>query len=226
MKSEMIMIFDTETTGLVPNWTYNIPLDNLPYITQLSYVLYNEKTRTIEKTFDHYIKLPEHVEIPQIVTEITGLTKQICDEKGVALEYCLTQFYKDLHKCGKVIAHNISFDEKMIYISFRRHWNDLVDECPYAFMMFNEKYLKINKKEKICTMITTIDYCKIPRGNNSNSNAYKWPKLSELHDKLFGYVPENLHNSIIDVLVCLRCYLKLNDYVITSRVFSKMISAY
>jgi hypothetical protein len=36
----------------------------------------------------------------------------------------------------------------------------------------------------------------------------KWPTLLEFHQHLFNSVPENLHNSIVDVLVCLRCFLK------------------
>jgi hypothetical protein len=37
----------------------------------------------------------------------------------------------------------------------------------------------------------------------------KWPKLSELHKKLFDEVPDGLHNSMVDVNACLKCYLKM-----------------
>jgi hypothetical protein len=37
----------------------------------------------------------------------------------------------------------------------------------------------------------------------------KFPKLSELHDHQFGTVPFGLHNSLIDILVCFRCFGKL-----------------
>jgi len=38
----------------------------------------------------------------------------------------------------------------------------------------------------------------------------KFPRLNELYGKLFDVAPPNdLHNSIIDVLVCLRCFLKV-----------------
>ena len=38
----------------------------------------------------------------------------------------------------------------------------------------------------------------------------KWPKLCELYGKLFdGATVDGLHNSMIDVLACLRCYLKM-----------------
>jgi hypothetical protein len=37
----------------------------------------------------------------------------------------------------------------------------------------------------------------------------KWPRLSELHKHLFHEEATGLHNSMMDVLVCLKCYLKM-----------------
>ena len=34
----------------------------------------------------------------------------------------------------------------------------------------------------------------------------KYPKLMELHHYWFKTVPNNLHNSLIDIFVCFRCY--------------------
>jgi hypothetical protein len=48
----------------------------------------------------------------------------------------------------------------------------------------------------------------------------KFPKLSELYNHLFGYVPENLHNALVDTIVCLRCFLKIRcAYHLSSRKF-------
>jgi len=33
--------------------------------------------------------------------------------------------------------------------------------------------------------------------------------VMELHKKLFGLEPKNLHNSFVDILVTLRCFMKL-----------------
>jgi DNA polymerase III epsilon subunit-like protein len=38
---------------------------------------------------------------------------------------------------------------------------------------------------------------------------YKWPKLTELYENLFGELPAVSHNSMADVNACLRCYLKM-----------------
>jgi hypothetical protein len=47
---------------------------------------------------------------------------------------------------------------------------------------------------------------------------YKYPKLVELHKYFYNSEPNNLHNSLVDVFVCFRCYyqLKFNKDVITS----------
>ena len=39
--------------------------------------------------------------------------------------------------------------------------------------------------------------------------SYKSPKLIELHKHLFQCEPKNLHNSMVDVLVCFRCYYQM-----------------
>ena len=56
-------------------------------------------------------------------------------------------------------------------------------------------------KPTYCTMKTTTKICALPR--------CKWPTLKELHFHLFQETPSNLHNSMIDVWACLRCYLKI-----------------
>jgi hypothetical protein len=56
----------------------------------------------------------------------------------------------------------------------------------------------------------------------------KFPRLNELYGKLFDDVlPDDLHNSIIDVLVCLRCFLKIRGVKeMSSQDFFKLIEKY
>jgi hypothetical protein len=66
----------------------------------------------------------------------------------------------------------------------------------------------LNIKNKYCTMKESIELCNIER-ENKRGKYLKYPTLSELHNKLFGVIPKNLHNSLNDVLISLRCFLKL-----------------
>ena len=61
-------------------------------------------------------------------------------------------------------------------------------------------------------MKESINLCAIEM-ENKRGKYMKFPKLSELHFKLFDIIPNNLHNSLNDVLVCLRCYCKLHNNI-------------
>ena len=78
---------------------------------------------------------------------------------------------------------------------------------------------------KICTMKLGNAICNIKYIHPMTGKIYKkYPKLVELHSHLFNSVPENLHNSLIDVYVCFRCFYKLvyeNDYNENNPVFSR-----
>lgn len=88
------------------------------------------------------------------------------------------------------MAHNMSFDEKIIGSEFLR--NGFQNAIPM--------------KQKICTMQSTIDFCVIP-GYYGN----KWPKLSELHTKLFVYDFEEAHNAMVDINATAKCFWELKN---------------
>lgn len=66
-----------------------------------------------------------------------------------------------------------------------------------------------NYKNIYCTLQESIDLCNIKAFDKFGREYVKYPKLSELHIKLFDSIPQNLHNSFIDILVTLRCFMKL-----------------
>ena len=53
-------------------------------------------------------------------------------------------------------------------------------------------------------MKASTDYCKLP-GNY----GYKWPKLSELHFKLFDDEFREAHNATVDIAACAKCFWEL-----------------
>ena len=50
---------------------------------------------------------------------------------------------------------------------------------------------------------------KLKRLTKYNKQVSKYPKLVELHEKLFETRPKNLHNSLVDVFACFRCFYKM-----------------
>ena len=212
--SSTVMVFDTETTGL-PN-----PL-NPPYIIQLCFVIFDTNKNAIVKTFQSCIKIPDHVEISSFITNLTGITKQQCQKEGMLMEDALVEFQKEYERCDVIVAHNLSFDQEMIRYEIHRHGTELIKQgkCPLSIQQIFSKSFMC-EKQMYCTMQHGRAVCNLwtpskPRqfGVNTwmNPPPYKKnPKLSELHQHFYGYVPKGLHNALIDAVVCLKCFLKLN----------------
>jgi len=72
------------------------------------------------------------------------------------------------------------------------------------------KHNTMTHKPEFCTMKNCAEFCKLERLSKTNQVYYKNPKLSELYSILFPDMlpPNDLHNSLVDVAITLRCYIK------------------
>jgi hypothetical protein len=68
--------------------------------------------------------------------------------------------------------------------------------------------LHLENKETICTMKETTAYCALP---NKWPNSFKWPKLTELHQKLFGFAFDGAHDAMTDITYLKKCFFELLD---------------
>ena len=216
------LVFDVETTGLLPKGKKPpVPISEYPHIIQLSFVIYDWMQKKVVKTYDSYIKLENQV-IPSLVTDITGITNEICEEKGRPICEVLEKFYEAYMFCDGLVAHNIDFDEKMIQIELERNRESLMKTAPYCFMTFNSMYEKVHGIEKYCTMKKGTDICDLYfEAKAGKKPRKKWPKLIQLYEKLFPEAEkvEGLHNSLVDVKACLRCYLKMRHNYDDTKIF-------
>ncbi len=183
----MYLFFDTETTGLPRNWKAPITdLNNWPRMIQIGWILSDKNGNRID-VGNHIIK-PENFIIPDDASKIHGITTQKAIDEGVELIQILKQFNELVNEAEYLVAHNISFDEKIVGAEFLR------------------KKIKtdFNRKNKICTMQSSTDYCRIP-----GPYGYKWPRLSELHIKLFGEDFEGAHDAFVDIEATERCFWEM-----------------
>jgi hypothetical protein len=67
----------------------------------------------------------------------------------------------------------------------------------------------------------SIDLCAIKAVTKLGKEYNKFPKLIELHQKLFQTMPNNLHNSLTDILVTLRCYMMMTGKVDLNEMCNK-----
>ena len=198
------VVYDTETTGLIPK---KAGYESYPYIVQFSFIVYEEETI---KVYDNIIHLPENVEIPLESTNIHKITTEMSRKSTVKVEDCLLEFLKECMTADLVIGHNLSFDNEMVVCELERYKETLPhdDDERETIGRMIQRFLN---SAFYCTMQETIDHCNIIRTFNKSPKTYvKFPKLIELHDKLFGEntLTIDLHNSLNDVLVCFRCFYK------------------
>ena len=189
-----VLVFDTETTGLVPKNESFYNTEKWPYIVQLSFVLYDiAKKKTLDSK-DYIVKIPNEISIPKDSTDVHGIDKEKSEMYGVEIKEVLYDFKKAIKQADLIVAHNISFDKRIIIVESIRN------KIPSLF------FVEGKQKPEYCSMKSSIDICKIERTWESGEKYYKFPTLLELHKHLFDETPENLHDAMTDVLVCLRCY--------------------
>ena len=186
MKEDNILLFDTETAGLPKK--YNTPisdLNNWPRVVSVAWLLYEDGKLSEECDF---IIRPEGFVIPPDVARIHGITTEKALADGEDLSVVLRNFAGYLNLVGTVVGHNLGFDEKVIGAEFLRK---------------NIQHT-LNNKEKVCTMDKSTNFCAIP-----GRYGFKWPKLNELHIKLFGCSFENQHNALSDIRATAKCFWEM-----------------
>lgn len=187
--SIMFLIFDTETTGLPKNWKAPLTdFDNWPRLVQLAWQIHDEKGALIEAK-NHIIK-PEGFEIPFQAAKVHGITTERAEKDGKDLAWVLEDFNRSLEHVQFVIGHNIEFDNNIV-------------GCEYLRKKISSPLLDI---AAIDTKDESTDYCALPGGRGGK---FKWPNLSELHNKLFGVGFDEAHNASADVAATARCFLEL-----------------
>jgi len=185
----MYLIFDTETTGLPAN--YNAPVadsNNWPRMVQLAWQAHDIHGKFLYAK--NYIVKPENYTIPYSAEKVHGISTQKAETEGHDLVFVVEEFIKDAKEAEFLVGHNILFDIKIVGAELYRKNIDF----------------DIEKAQYIDTKEESTNYCALPGGRGGK---YKWPNLSELHQKLFACAFEEAHNASADVAATARCFLEL-----------------
>lgn len=186
----MYLIFDTETTGVPHNKTAPITdLDNWPRLVQLAWQLHDAHGKLIAQ--HNYIVKPDGFDIPYKAEQVHGISTKRANEEGQPLKDVLTLFMGDLTKTKVLVGHNIEFDINIIGAEFIR-----TSYTPESFLAL----------QKIDTGIASTEFCALSGGIGGK---LKMPRLTELHEKLFGKSFEDAHDASYDVAATARSFFGL-----------------
>ncbi len=182
----MILFFDTETTGLLRS---KEPPDHpgQPMLVQLACLLY-DSTGTELESLNVLVKT-DGWDIPPVVVAIHGISKEKADAYGLPLSEVLDLFDALVAKATLVVAHNISFDSKVMSIAYAKLGRSQPTSVP-----------------GYCTMEAATPICKL----QTRWGKPKWPKLSEAYKHFFNEDLTNAHEAMNDVRATAKIYFAIN----------------
>jgi len=187
----MYLFIDTETTGLPDKSFPSCDLRHWPRIVQLAYAVYDEGEKLTSSA--GYLIKPCGFEIPPESQRVHGISTEKALRDGVEADYALSELCRAIDGRKFIIGHNLDFDRRVIESEARRSGLDM------SFV-----------GQLICTMKqdAVINLCQLP---SKTGYGYKWPRLIELHIKLFGCEFDGAHDALADTLACAKCFFKLKE---------------
>lgn len=196
-----IFVFDTETTGFINK--KETDLNKQPKIVQFAWILWDLKDGTFIEEKRVNILINPWVPIPFWASQVHHIY-DIDVKNAPDITEVMDEILEYINSPDIIIWHNIEYDEDMVKLELKRI------EKEYAY----------KPKQVICTMKTTVDYCAI----QWNGARFKYPKLWELHKKLFDEYFVWAHDAMVDVEATLRSFVKLvNEEVITPKQTSEEV---
>ncbi|HNP94909.1 MAG TPA: DNA polymerase III subunit alpha [Cyclobacteriaceae bacterium] len=186
----MYLIFDTETTGIPHNKTAPLTdLENWPRLVQLAWQLHDNRGKLISQ--HNYLIKPEGFDIPFKAEQIHGISTKRATEEGIPLQQAIDAFKKDMESTRLLVGHNIEFDINIIGAEFIR-----LSYEPDQFLAI----------DRLDTGIVSTEFCQLQGGIGGK---LKMPRLSELHEKLFGEGFNDAHDASYDVDATARSFFGL-----------------
>lgn len=190
------IFYDTETTGLP---LFHEPSEDprQPHIVQLAACLVDLDTRAAIASMDVIVR-PAGWEIPDDVAKIHGITTEHARDVGVSEDIALGMF-RELHRDRLRIAHNQTFDARIIRIALMRYTDQATADA-----------WKAGPFE--CTQQLATPILKLPpteKMRAAGRNHYKSANLGEAYKHFTGHELNGAHRAMNDVLACKAVYFAI-----------------
>jgi DNA polymerase-3 subunit epsilon len=182
---DTFLIFDTETGGF-PNKKLALTDPAQPPTVQIGAILCNRERVLGELNM---ILAVGNRSINPHAAKVHGMDADFCNRYGVPPGEALLSFITLADKADVLVCHKFAFDVQMLEMLYATYTPTALEE--------------FKAKPNYCTMLGTTDYCALPNKWGKN----KWPKLEELHTKLFGQSFDGAHDAMADVRATVRCFM-------------------
>ena len=195
-----VLVFDTESTGLVRNTTY---MDSTnPYLASIAMLLYDTVDKRIVSSLNTTIH-PAGWEMPPEAEAVNGLTTQYLCDTGVPAQAVIPLFMNIASKADLVVGHNVEFDIKIMSAALWRHVVAEQNE-DFAHEIISKHWLTL---PTFCTMKESKNEVQAL----NKSGRLKYPKLTETYKHFFGKDLDRAHSANADAVATLEIYLALTQ---------------
>lgn len=193
------IFYDTETTGLP---LFNEPSEDprQPHIVQLAACLVDLDKRETISSMDMIIE-PDGWVIPDEVAAIHGITTEHAQAFGVSESLAVGMFLSLWERSQRRIAHNESFDARILRIALMRH------ESPAEADTWKAGLAE-------CTQILSTPILKLPPTAKmiaARRNHHKSANLGEAYEFFTGKKLEGAHRAMVDVTACMDVYFAIQN---------------
>jgi len=188
------LFYDVETSGFISS-KKDFDDPEQAWAVQLAAIL-STKDKIITE-LDVLIK-PNGRKINSHAEAIHGISLTRAQEEGIEEVKAIGMFANLLVDEPLKVCHNAFFDSQFIYQMFQRNIESLDDKQRSRFYVDIPQFCTM-KDKNIMHFV----------GAKNKNGKLKWPKLSELYEKLFSCNFPDAHNALADVKALRDCYYEL-----------------
>ena len=199
-----LLFVDTETTGKILYGSgYNVDLNRLErgcHLVQLSWELVDTQSEWQAVVVQDFVVHPGSLysEMPTEAHAVHGISYDHACTEGTDMYSVLSgPFLNALMRCDALVAHNASFDIKVILSS------------AYRSGLYEQIHDVLSVKDILCTKNNLRAFCDA----RDRRGRRKAPRLGELYHKVFGRDMENAHNALYDVKACIDVVRELHQSI-------------
>lgn len=199
----LALFYDTETQGL-PLFTEPSDHPAQPHIVQLAACLVDLPSRRTFASMDVIVR-PDGWTIPDQVAAIHGITTEHALDVGIP-EAQAVDMFMSLWRGRTRIAHNESFDARILRIALKRY----VDPRDPGLVIAPSDDWKASHAE--CTQILATPILKLPptaKMRAAGRNHFKSANLGEAYRHFTGRELQNAHSAMADVQGCMEVYFAI-----------------